>query len=231
MTDTLNQVPTPSLPPTQSPDQQLPTPEPIVAPPLPFTANANLTEYRRRLGVWRIILAFALTFFFFYKLGFVGWLLSVVAITAILITILMFFKKRSITLTETGIEYRRLLAKPRLISYEEIESVKVFLYFYEASFGTAPKAVFGLKSKQSPISLYALYWSPEDIDKILAILKDKKVLVEYYEDIATYTVIAQQFPSYATYIEKHPVKIAVFATIGIIVAITLGIIIFQSLDL
>ena len=200
--------------PTEAPQET-----PIVAPALPYTIKANLHEYGRRVGIWRILLALALTVFFFYKFGFVGWLLSVAGIAVLLGSILWFLSHRSLEITQGQLAPKNALGKVRTVRFDEIEGVKVFVNYYEPTFGVAPRVTIGLK-KGEPISLYALYWPIEELDKLLAVLRDAKVHTEYYADPATYTMIAAQFPTYATYIERHPWKIA-WAVVGIILVIAI----------
>ena len=75
------------------------------APPLPYTIKATLVEYRRRLGVWRIVLAIALTFIIYLRFGFTAWLISVAVIAVIIGGILWFLGRRSLIMTPDGIEY------------------------------------------------------------------------------------------------------------------------------
>lgn len=206
--------------PTQTPPQPAETPaEPVAAPPLPYMLRANLHEYLRRLGLWRIFLGLGLTVIFFFKLGFLGWLLSVVGITLIIVIILWFLGKRTLEVTSSELIYRNALGKARTVAFTEIEGVKVFVNYYEPTFGVAPRVSIGLK-KGEPLSLYALYWPIDDLDKLLAVLRDKSIDTEYYADPATYAMIAQQFPKYATLIERHPWRIAWAVVFGIVVVVT-----------
>lgn len=190
------------------------------SPTLPYTFHATLAEYRRRLGAWRIVLALALTFLIYLRFGFVTWLLSVVAIVVIIVGILWFLGRRSVTITPEGVDYKNGLGTHFVIPFAEMDGAKVFVNYYEASFGVVPRVTIGRKAGTAPISLMGLYWRPEELDKLIAVLNDKKVKVEYFEDIATYTMIAKQFPAYATYVERHPYKLATFIVIGILVLIT-----------
>ncbi|OJU88121.1 hypothetical protein BGO17_04080 [Candidatus Saccharibacteria bacterium 49-20] len=213
--------------PTQTPPEPIEAPqEPIAAPPLPYMLRANLREYRKRLGLWRILLALGLTVLFFFKLGFLGWLLSVAGIALIIVIILWFLGKRTLEVTSSELVYRSALGKARNVAYTDIEGVKVFVNYYEPTFGVAPRVTIGLK-KGEPLSLYALYWPIDDLDKLLAVLRDKSVPTEYYADPATYAMIAQQFPKYATLIERHPWRIA-WAIVGaIVVIVTVAVVGFE----
>lgn len=213
--------------PTQTPPEPIEAPqEPIAAPPLPYMLRANLREYRKRLGLWRILLALGLTVIFFYKLGFLGWLVSVAGIALIIVIILWFLGKRTLEVTNSELIYRNALGKARNVAYTDIEGVKVFVNYYEPTFGVAPRVTIGLKQGE-PLSLYALYWPIDELDKLLAVLRDKSVSTEYYADPATYTMIAQQFPKYATLIERHPWRIAWVIVGAIVVIVTVAVVGFE----
>lgn len=202
----------------QEPTQAVPA-EPIKAPALPYTIKANLVEYRRRIGLWRVILSFALTFLFFVKFGFVVWLLSVIGLTVLIAVILWRLGRRSIIISPDGIEYVNGIGRRTKMTFSDIEGAKVFINYYEPSFGVVPRVSIGRKSGKSPISLMGLFWPAIELDKLIAVLNDKKVKVEYYEDVANYGMIAKQFPAYATYVERHPYKLATIIVIAILVAI------------
>lgn len=214
-------------PTTPTPPESTDVPEaaPIVAPALPYTLKANLQEYRRRLGVWRILLALGITVFFFYKFGFIGWLISVVAIGALIGIILWFLVRRSLEITQGELAYKNAFGKIRKIRFSDIEGVKVFVNYYEPAFGVAPRVSIA-PVQGEPISLYSLYWPIDELDKLLAVLRDAKINTEYYADVASYSMISAQFPKYATYVERHPWGIA-WAIVG---AIVLGVTAFVLAD-
>jgi len=210
MTDIPQTTPTPESSPSTPP------PEPIVAPALPYSFKSNLTEYRKRLGVGRIALAFVLTFIFWLRFGPVVWILSVIGLTILIVGILYLLSLRRATITPEGISYRGGLGRTRTVRFDEIEGTKVFLGYYEPSFGLAPRVVVAQKNG-TPIVFSGLSWVPEDLDKLLAVLKDKNVTIEYYEDVVTYAMIAKQFPTYTTYVERHPFVVATWSVIGILI--------------
>ena len=195
------------------------------APPLPYTIKATLVEYRRRLGVWRIVLAIALTFIIYLRFGFTAWLISVAVIAVIIGGILWFLGRRSLIMTPGGIEYENCFGKRTKIAYSDIDGVKVFANYYETSFGVVPRISIGRKSGKSPLTLSGLYWQAAELDKVIAVLKDKKVEAEYYEDLVNYAMIAKQFPAYATYVERHPYKLATIIVIGILVLVTIFVLV------
>lgn len=219
MTDT----PKPQTQPDQSIQEAL-----VPAPDLPYTIHANLREYGRRIGVWRIVLALGLTAFFFYRFGPVGWIASVAGITLLISIILWFLAHRSLEVKGDQITVKNALGKMRTVTFHEIEEVKVFVNYYEPTFGVAPRVTIAVKQGE-PVSLYSLYWPVDELDKLLAVLRDAKVKTEYYADPATYTMIAKQFPTHATYLERHPWKIAWIAT-AVIVAIAVAIAVLLTLN-
>lgn len=205
----------------KAPDSTTNATELVAAPPLPYALHANLKEYGRRLGAWRIVLALGLTAFLYFRFGFVVWLLSVVAIAALIIGILLILSKRTVTASPEGLETKNAFGVRRSIRYDEIEEVKVFINYYEPSFGVTPRVSIGMRDKSSPIALIGLYWPVEELDRLLAVLRDKKVATEYYADPAGYQIIAKQFPTYATYLERHTGLVAAIATVAIIVAVVI----------
>lgn len=175
-------------------------PEP---PQPPFFLRGNLTEYRRRLGTKRLSLGFTLTLYFLYKFGFVGWLISIAVLVAIISLILLLMISRSIRAEDSTMSYRRIFKSRRTISYDEIESVKVFENFNEFAFSGAQKVIIGFKQKSWPIKMYEYYWLKTDVEKLLALFKQKNVSIEYYDQPVTAAVIAKQFPRYASFSELH----------------------------
>ncbi len=219
MTDT----PKPQTQPDQSTQEA-----PVPAPALPYIIHANLREYGRRIGVWRIVLALGLTTFFFYRFGVIGWIVSVAGITFLISAILWFLAHRSVEIKSGQITVKNALGKLRTVTFTEIEEVKVFVNYYEPTFGVAPRITIAVRQGE-PVSLYSLYWPVDELDKLLAVLRDAKVKTEYYADAATYTMIAKQFPTHATYLERHPWKIAWIVT-GVIVAIVVAIAVLLTLN-
>lgn len=203
-------------------------------PPLPYTFQANLSLYRKRLGVVRIIIAAGITLVLFYKYGLVFWLGSVVGLTILIVAILAVFARRSVTIHSDRLAYKTLF-KTRTIHFEDIEGVKVFVNYYEASFGSFPRLTIGMKNNATsakiidPLTFVALYWRPEDMDMLIEVFKNKKITVEYYEDPVPYGVIAKQFPSYTSNIERHPIRIALITTAIVFVAIIVIVAVIISL--
>lgn len=216
---------TTGLPETTPPQTTEPV-EPVVAPTLPYTLHANLKEYRRRLGIGRILLALALTAFFYFRFGLLVWILSVIGLTLVIVAILVILSKRTVTVSQEGVEFKNAFGKRRSVQFSEIEGVKVFVNYYEPSFGMIPRVSIAVRGDKPPIVLVGMYWPVDELDKLLAVLRDKKVQTDYYADPATYSVIAKEFPNYATYMERHlgrVVMIILPIILAVVVAIALAI--------
>lgn len=196
--------------------------EPVVAPALPYTLHASLKEYRRRLGVVRILAALAITAFFYFRFGFVVWVLSVIGLAVLIIGILLILSKRTVTVSTEGVEFKNAFGKRRLVRYDEIDGVKVFVNYYEPSFGMIPRVSIAIKGDKPPIVLVGMYWPVDELDKLLAVLRDKNVPTDYYAEPATYSAIAAEFPSYATFTERHPGQV-VMIILPILLVVIVGI--------
>lgn len=193
-------------------------PEQVPVPALPYSFKTTLSEYRKRLGVPRILIAFAITFLFWLRWGPVVWLVSVIFLAAILGGILYWMASRRVTVQEDGFEFSGWLSRKRTVAYSQIEGVKVFINFLDAGFGVSPRVSIAVKDAAS-INLSGLYWNIDDLDKLLAVLNSKKVAIEYYDDIVQYGAIAAQFPQYASYVERHTGRVAFIVIIAIIVIV------------
>lgn len=206
------------------------TPQPLpVAPILPFQMKANLTEYRRRLGVLRFILAFGLTLLILARFGWASWLVFIAVVAVLILAILFVFAKRSLTVHSDRIEFKNAFGRVRQVTFEDISTVKVFMGHVEAGFGHAPRIIIGTKSNKPFFSATTLYWRAEDIDSLLAALKDKNVAIESYEELVLSYAIAKQFPEYVTVVEKHPIWISFGIVALIIVAIIVGLLVYNNL--
>lgn len=201
--------------------------EQVKAPTLPYTIEANLKQYFRKLGVWRIVLALALTALLYLRFGFFVWIISVVGIAAIIALILFFLARRRITITTEGLEYSNPFGRVRKITYGEIETAKVFVNFYEPSFGAMPRVSIGMHADVPPIVLSGMYWPLEELDKLLAVFEDKKVVIESSTDVVMMKHITTYFPKYATYAERHTVLLATISVLGILAAITAFVVIVE----
>lgn len=195
-------------------------PELPSVPKLPFAISATLADrYRRVFTIPRILIILGLTLYFFYKFGFIGWLISIAGIAIIVTTMLLIMIKRSVVMNETSIVYRRFLSTKRTLRYEEIESVVVFMNFSEAAFGWAQKVVIGLISGKAPISLYQYYWDDSEVQKVLAVFKEKGVEIKYHKEVVTSLSIAQEYPKHASYSERNPKRTVIITTIATLFAI------------
>lgn len=209
---------------------QQPAPQPLtVAPTLPFQMIANLTEYRRRLGIIRFILAFGLTLIILVRFGWASWLAFIVLVSVLIFIILFVLAKRSLTMQADRLEFTNAFGRTRQLKLEDISTVKVFMGYLEAGFGHAPRIIIGTKANKPFFNATTLYWRAEDIDSLLAALKDKNVAIESYEEPVLSYSLAKQFPEYVSVTEKHPVWISLGIVAIIIVVIIVGLLIFNSL--
>lgn len=194
--------------------------EQVQAPALPYTFEANLKQYFRKLGVFRIVLAFALTLLLYARFGLWVWLGTLALIVAIIAMTLFFLGRRRMIITNEGIEYYNPFGHVRKFTYGEIETVKVFVNFIEPSFGAMPRVSIGMHADGvAPIVLSGMYWPLEGLDKLLAVFNDRKVIVESSTDPVMTKQIVTHFPKYATYAERHTVMLATVITLGILVVI------------
>lgn len=192
---------------------------PVQVPTLPYTFKAHLGEYRKRLGAGRILLALGLTSIFAFRFGVLVWILSVIGIAAVIWGVMYLLSTRTITLSSDSIVYRNGFGKQRTIRLSEIEGVKAFLGYIEASFGIAPRIVVGVKGDAAPLILSALYWKPDDLDIVLAYATEKSLETISYPDPVSYPAIAKEFPSYASYIERHTGLVAIIAVVAILIVV------------
>lgn len=191
------------------------------APELPFTIKGNLRDYTRVLGVGRPLLALLVSLIIWLRFGFALWLLVAIGISVAIFIGFLLLKMRTLTLSADGIQYRDAFLRTHTLAYTDVEQVKAFAAFYDANFGKTVRVIIGAKTADAPISMNGFYWLPEDLDKLLAILRDKKVPTEYYDQAAQFGDIAQQFPTYASLIERRPGTVGVVLALVIILGITL----------
>lgn len=190
-------------------------------PTTPYTIHASLKDYTRRLGPGRIILAIAISLIILVRFGLFAWIISVIGIALLITLILFLLSKRQLAVTKDGIVYRSFIGRRYTLSFDQLEGVKVFVNYFEPTFGITPRVSIAQKTGKAPIILVGLFWALEDMEQMLTLLKEKKVPVEYYDDTVTYSLIRGQFPSHTTYVERHPVVIATIVVIAIIAAAVL----------
>ena len=210
----------------QNTPQTPPEEVPVVAPALPYTIHANLHEFRHRAKA-PFVIAAILAVIFGARFGVVGLISLLVGIALIIGVVLWILSHRSVTITNEGLEYKIPLFKVRKVAFSDVEGVKVFMNYVDGLYGGLPRISIAVKGVKKPVTLYALYWSLEDLEKVLAILKDKKLATEYYPDPANAAMIAKQFPAYVSLIERHPWWIAWATIIGIVIIVTVVVIALQ----
>lgn len=202
--------------------------EPVPVPLLPFEMKATLKGYWPRVGIFRFILGFALTFIIYARGGFLAWLLSVIAIVILLTVILLCLSKRSITATEEGLEFKNAFGAKRSIIYSDISVARLFIGYVETGgFGVMPRIIISSNEGTPFASIYALYWPPEKMESLLALLNERKVKVEAYDTVVNSAMIAKQFPDAVSYYEKHPYIIAIGIVIALLIVITVGVLLYR----
>ena len=198
----------------------------IEAPALPYTIHANLSSYRKRLGVLPIILAVLVLVIFGARFGFVGLAIMAVGVALLIFVILRILGGRTLTVTSEGLERATPFFGTRRVAFGDIDGVKVFINYVEGTFGAVPRVGVAVKNA-GPITLNGLYWPAEELDKLLAIFRAHTINADYYAEPANYNMIAKQFPAYASGFERHPWLIAWGVVIGIVVVVTAAVLIFR----
>lgn len=201
---------------------------PVVAPSLPYSFHATLSEFRKRVKA-PMIVAVVIILLLSFRFGVVGFLIIFVSTAILLALILKVLSGRSARLSNEGVSLATPLFKQRSVAYGDIEGVKVFINYVDGMYAPVPRVSIAVKNSKKPITFNALYWRPEELDNLLAILRDKKIPTEYYADLANSAMIAKQFPSYASLIERHPWSIAWAVVFGIVIVITVAVIVFQAM--
>src|SRR5690349_9323375 len=93
---------------------------------LPATFKADITNYRRRLGVMRIGIALAVSLLIWLRFGFVAWIIFVVVIALILTVGVIALSRRTLTVYADKVEYKNAFGMKKTIALQDIEAVKVF---------------------------------------------------------------------------------------------------------
>lgn len=200
---------------------------PVAPPTLPYTLHASLSQYRRGVGVVPVILALIISIAAGVRLGPLGVVIFPLGMVVLIGGILLFLGKRTVTMTSDAIEYRLPIGAPRRLALSEVEGVKVFLTFVEGVLSPVPRVSIAQKGLKKPITLTGRYWPLEELEKLLAAMSDKKIRVEYYADPANSAMIAEQLPTYASLIERHPWWIAWGVVFGIVIVVTIFVLIFM----
>ena len=198
----------------------------IEAPALPYAIHANLNSYRKRLGIFPIVLAAIVLIIFGARFGIVGLVIMAVVVALLIFAILRILGGRTLTVTNEGIERTTPFFGTRRVAFGDIDGVKVFINYVEGMFGAVPRVGVAVKNG-APVSLNGLYWPPEELDKLLAIFRAHNVNAQYYGEPANYSMIAKQFPAYASGFERHPWLIAWAVVLGTVGVVTAAVLIFQ----
>lgn len=195
------------------------------APQLPFQMKANLSEYRRRLGALRFVVAIILLSLVYFRFGVIGGAITTSIVVLVVAIILTVQSKRALIATKDGIVYTGAFGKKTSFRYDEISTVKVFLGYIETGFGPAPRIIVGKSGGGFYFTMTTLYWKVEEIDLLLAIIQDKQIVIETYETPADSAMISKQFPDHVAAFERHPYWMAT----GIVLLILVAVIVFVLL--
>lgn len=206
----------------QQPDQTQTTPPADVQ--LPLTIRTSFREYRQRLGMVRVGLAFLLSLIILARFGVVAWILSIILIVVLLAAILWVMLHRSLTLTDTELVYRNAFGRERRSPISDITEAKVFSQYVDYSFGAMPRIIIATRQYTPFVSLVGILWPLEELQKLVLGLDKLGVKGEVYDQPAASAQIAKQFPHLTPYYERRPYLTATYITIGILVVISLGII-------
>lgn len=206
----------------QDPQQDLPQ-----VPALPYTIRANLKMYRKRLGVLPVVIAIVLLGIIVLRLGLSGGGLLAGAVIALIVGTLLMLGRRTLTIANDGLTLKVPLIGTRKVSFDQIDDMKIFVNYVEGTFGAFPRVSIAIKQGK-PFIFSSLYWPLEELDKLLAVINEKNIDAQYYPDPANFSMIAKQFPSHATLIERHPQAFAWYMVLGIVVVVFAGVLIFKG---
>lgn len=174
---------------------------------MPFTVHGNLTLYRQRFGWARLIIAFLITGIILARVGLVAWIATLAGLLVFIPFVLWAIKKRSVTITNTSIEHVTLFRRRITIPFSDMRPVKLFTMFIDPGFGFSQRLSIVSKSTSRLVILNTLYWSEDDVNKIVEALRDASVEVESSREIMDFQTVARDFPAHATTLERHPGKI------------------------
>ncbi len=200
---------------------QLPQDIPLpAAPALPFTMKSNFAEYRQRLGVIRIVLALALTFFIWFRFGYLAGAISTVVIVATLAIMLGLLHRRKLAISADSLTFYTAFGRQKVLSWAEVGNVHVFAQYIEPGFGVMPRIIIADKQGNGFASFTSMYWNVDELNLLLATFKERNTEVVWYADYAQSAAIAKTVPQLLAYHERHPVIIALGVVGVLLVAIT-----------
>lgn len=198
--------------------QEVPLPP---APPLPFTMKANLKEYRRRVGVVRIVIAAALTMLIWLRFGYIAGAISTVVIVATIIITLSLLYRRSLVVSDESLTLKTPFGRHKTLAWSDLGKVHIFAQYLDEGFGIMPRVIVSDKNGNGFVSFTSLYWNVDDLNLLLATFKKRNIEVEWYADLARSVAIRKTLPKLLPYYERHPFVIA-FGIVGLLlVAITI----------
>lgn len=197
--------------------QEVPLPP---APSLPFTMKANFTEYRRRVGVVRIVIAAALIMLIWLRFGYLAGAISTVVIVATITITLSVLYRRSFTVSDTSLLLKTSFGRSKELAWANLGKVHIFAQYLDEGFGVMPRVIISDKNGNGFASFTSLYWSVDEMNLLLASLKKRDVEVEWYADVARSSAIKKTLPKLLPYYEQHPFIIAIGIVGLLLVAIT-----------
>lgn len=195
------------------------------APSAPFTVSADLTVYRQRFGIVRILVLVGVIAFGFFWLGVATTLICLVVASALLAAGFIGIKNSRIVFTGSGVEYHNWYGRTVTLGRDDIEGVIVFSDFYDVTFGLIPRiSIARLRSKAS-ISLNGLYWPVDQLMSGVSVMDDNGISVKQCNDRLDFIGVAKKFPKHSTFLERNWVKVGfVIAFFGIIVPAAIALI-------
>lgn len=195
------------------------------APPLPFTVRADLTVYRQRFGILRIVVLVALIILVFFWLGVETTLICLAAVAIILGGGFIGLKSRRIVFTAPMVEYRNWYGRTITLGADDIESVIVFTNFYDANFGQVPRVSIARRTSKSSISMNGLYWPVDRLLSGLAVMDDNGIKAKSFDERVDFFGIRKRLPRHTSFLERNFVKVGfAIAFFGVIVPVTVALI-------
>lgn len=195
------------------------------APSAPFTVSADLTGYRQRFGIVRILVLVGVIAFGFFWLGVATTLICLVVASAVLAAGFIGLKSSRIVFTGSGVEYRNWYGRTVTLGRDEIEGVIVFSGFYDANFGLIPRISIARLASKASISLNGLYWPADQLISGVSVMGDNGISVKQCDDRLSFVGVAKKFPKHSTFLERNWVKVGVvIAFFGVIVPVAIALI-------
>ena len=189
------------------------------APALPYTFKTSFAHYGRIFSIPRIIIVLGVAGILWYQYTIVTALLFVLVIAIIAGIITYLLSSRSISIDESGVQYKNIFKKVQVIPFSEVDSVKVFFNYLDPAFGYTLRVIVATKSQQS-LSVTGTFWSLDDIVSLISIMDSKKVTINYYQDAVSSFAIAKAFPKLVYPHQRHPFLVGLVLLLALIAVMT-----------